>query len=317
MRIFLVVNPGSANGRTGRRWPEIRGQIRRTLGEVREAFTAGPMDAARITSEALREGYDCIVAVGGDGTLNEVANGFFDGGKAINPKAALGLLPRGTGGDFRRTLEWGVDLPSGLERLKGDATTTLDLGLVEFTSNSGERTSRYFVNVCSFGASGLVDREVSKASKLLGGKASFFLGTGRALLKYRDQKVQLALDSEPAQEVSLTTLSAANGRYFGGGMCVAPTAVASDGLLDVTLWSGYGISDFVLKAKALYNGSHVKLDGTRCVQCKSLSAVSGEEVLLDVDGEQPGRLPCRISVIPGAIRVKVAAGAQARPGKSG
>jgi YegS/Rv2252/BmrU family lipid kinase len=307
MKVFLVVNPGSANGQTGRKWPEIRGYIRRTLADFGEAYTTGPMDAARITRQALRDGYECIVAVGGDGTLNEVANGFYQGGKAINPAAALGLVPRGTGGDFRRTFDWNSDLTSALERLKGDATTSLDLGLAEFTSNSGERTARYFVNVCSFGASGLVDREVNSASKLFGGKTSFFLGTAKALLKYRDQKVQLALDSESPQEVPVTTLSAANGRYFGGGMCVAPTAVASDGFLDVTIWSGYGISDFIFKAKALYDGSHVKLAGTRCMRCKALAADSAEEVLLDLDGEQPGRLPCRISIVPGAIRLKVAA----------
>lgn len=90
-------------------------------------------------------------------------------------------------------------------------------------------------------------------------------------------------------------------------MCVAPEAAPSDGLFDVTLWSGYGLGDFILKAKALYDGSHVKLPGTRCFKCRKLAASSQEEVLLDVDGEQPGRLPCKLSILPGALRLKVAA----------
>ncbi|HZI10954.1 MAG TPA: acylglycerol kinase family protein, partial [Myxococcus sp.] len=106
MKTFLVVNPRSANGQTGKRWAEIGAQVGKALGDFGHGFTQGGMDAARITRQALEEGYECIVAVGGDGTLNEVTNGFFREGKPINPHAVLGLIPRGTGGDFRRTFGW-------------------------------------------------------------------------------------------------------------------------------------------------------------------------------------------------------------------
>ncbi len=125
------------------------------------------------------------------------------------------------------------------------------------------------------------------------------------LLQYKDQKIRFTLDAGATEELGVTTVAVANGKYFGGGMCVAPEADPHDGLFDVTVWSGYGFSDFILKAKSLYNGSHVKLPGTRVLRCKTLSAVSNEEVLLDVDGEQPGRLPCRLTILPGAIRLKV------------
>ena len=110
MRTFLVVNPKSASGETGRRWPEIHAEVLRTLGEADHAFTERPMHAAELTATALRDGYRRIVAIGGDGTVNEVVNGFFRHPGGVPPDARLALIPRGTGGDFRRTfgLEGGL-----------------------------------------------------------------------------------------------------------------------------------------------------------------------------------------------------------------
>ena len=97
MRTFFIVNPQSGNGRTGRRWFEASAQITRKFAHPEHAFTQGPLDAAVLAARALREGYDCIVAVGGDGTVNEVVNGFFDNGRPINPLASLAVMPQGTG----------------------------------------------------------------------------------------------------------------------------------------------------------------------------------------------------------------------------
>lgn len=306
MKHFLVVNPGSANGQTGRRWPEISAQISRAIGEFNHAFTSGPMDAARLAREALREGYECVSAVGGDGTINEVVNGFFQDGQAVNPKAILGVIPRGTGGDFRKTFEWDVELETATRRLASPSTQPLDVGLLEFVSNEGRTERRYFVNICSFGVSGLVDREVNTRSKALGGKLSFMLGSARAMMKYEDCRVKMTVDDGTPEEVDVTTLAVANGRYFGGGMKVAPEADPSDGIFDVTVWSGYSLMDFALKSRAIYDGSHVTFPGTRRLRCKKLHAEcpDGREVLLDVDGEQPGRLPCTMTILPSAIRLK-------------
>jgi YegS/Rv2252/BmrU family lipid kinase len=308
MRHFLVVNPGSANGETGRRWPELSAKVSAAVGDFAHAFTSGPMDAARLTREALQAGHECITAVGGDGTLNEVVNGFFDAeGKPLNPAAALGLLPRGTGGDFRKTFGWDGELESALARLRTKDVQPLDVGLLEYRAHDGRTATRYFVNICSFGVSGLVDQEVNKRSKALGGKLSFMIGSARAMLKYADKRVRVSWDGGAPEELDVTTLAVANGKFFGGGMKVAPLADPADGEFDVTVWSGYSILDFVLKSKAMYDGSHVAFSGTRTRRCKELVAdpVDGGEVLLDVDGEQPGRLPCRMSVLPGALKLKI------------
>lgn len=305
MKTFFVVNPHSANGSTGRRWASYAAVIARSLQDFGVEFTKGPMHARDIARTALLAGYECVVAVGGDGTINEVVNGFFDAGRPIRPTAALGVLPRGTGGDFRRTFEWDTDFELAVRRLKTPETRPFDVGQCDFIDLHGNPARRYFANVCSFGVSGMVDQEVARTSKALGGKLSFMVGSLKALARYRDRKVRVAFDAGPSQELSVTTLSVCNGRYFGGGMKIAPQADVSDGLFDITIWSGFGLSDFVLKNSAIYSGRHVELPGTQTKQCQRIHAESDEEVLIDCDGEQPGRLPCTMTVLPSAIRLKV------------
>lgn len=305
MKTFFVVNPKSANGATGKRWAELAATIARTLSDFGVEFTHGPMDAMRITRTAIKNGYECIVAVGGDGTINEVTNGFFEDGKVINPNAALGVLPRGTGGDFRKTFDWDLDSAAAIKRLATPDTRPFDVGQVDFIGLDGKPQVRYFANICSFGVSGLVDREVNNTSKAFGGTVSFMLGSFKALTSYTDQRVRVRFDGGPAEEVDVTTFSVANGKYFGGGMKVAPEADVSDGIFDITIWTGYGLKDFVIRSKGVYSGAHVNWKGTRQLRAKSVHAESDHEVLIDCDGEQPGKLPCTMTILPGAIRLKV------------
>jgi len=203
-------------------------------------------------------------------------------------------------------------LEQGFGAQEGRARAQQRLEHPEFLDRQIERTSvpdgrpaqRYFVNVASFGVSGQVDREVNRASKGLGGKATFFLASAKAMWRYRDQRVRLRADAGPWTEETVTTVAVANGQYFGGGMRVAPTADPSDGYFDVTVWSGYTLFDFAFKSRRIYDGTHVALPGTRTFRARLLEAESDEEVLLDVDGEQPGRLPVRVELLPGALRLK-------------
>ena len=306
LKTFLVVNPSSANGATGRRFPEILAEVRRAIGEVAHAFTDGPMQATHLTRKALEEGYELVVAVGGDGTVNEVVNGFLEDGKPLRAEAMLGIVPRGTGGAFRRVFGWSTRLDEAAARLRGEAWTPVDVGRIEFAGHDGARRARYFVNVASAGVSGLVDWEVNRASKLLGGKASFVLGTLRAMHKYRDRRLRVAFDDEPARELDATVLAVANGQFFGGGMWIAPDARHDDGVFDVTLWSGYQLRDFVLKGRAIYSGRHVDFPNTKRFRARRLRIEADEPVLIDVDGEQPGLLPVTIEILPGLLRLKVA-----------
>ncbi len=307
MKTFLVVNPRSAGGQTGKRWAELSAQVSKTLGTFGHEFTAGAMDAARIARKAIEDGYECIVAVGGDGTINEVVNGFFHEGRALNSQAALGVIPRGTGGDFRRAFGWELDLESALTRLATDKTEPFDVGLVEYISHQGQPEQRYFANIASLGVSAEIAHEVNRRSKALGGTLSFVWGTVKGMFGFQSPTVSLRSDSGEKQVLPINMVAVANGRYYGSGMCVAPNALTHDGLFDITIWTGYSLKDFIFRSKGIYNGDHITWKGTRILQCRSFEAeaVDGREVLIEVDGEVPGRLPVKMTILPAAIRLKV------------
>lgn len=301
-RVVFVINPSSGNGATARAWRAIAARLRDRIGDFGELYTTRPLEATELTRHALQDGADVVVAVGGDGTTNEVVNGFFDDqGKPLHPGAALAVLPRGTGSDFLRTFgrEHGVEALAA--RLQRARFVPLDLGCVSYVDDEGVPRRRHFANVASLGASGLIDRYVNRTTKALGGRVSFALGSLRGLLAWDDMQVRLRLDDGPWQEMPITCLAVANGQYFGGGMWIAPKAATDDGLFDVTAWSGYGLSDFVWKSRRIYDGTHLELPGTRTWRARKVEVVAEGECLLDVDGEAPGRAPATFEICPGAI----------------
>ena len=301
------MNPTSAGGRTGRHFDRVARAVKAAQGDFRAVFTTRQGEAVDIAREAARGGERMVVAVGGDGTASEVVDGLIDAGRVVEPEVLFGCIPQGTGGDLRRSLGWAATPEEAARALAVGVTVTCDVGLVEYTAHDGSARKRHFVNVSSFGVSGRVVRELARGGRLGGGKLTYTLASARALLGYRDQPVRWRVDGGEWTEERLTALAICNGRYFGAGMMVAPTARMDDGLLDVTAWKGLGFADFLTKRRMLYDGTHVKLPNTRCLRARVVEAepMEGAEVLLDVDGEQPGRLPARWRVLPGALRVRV------------
>jgi YegS/Rv2252/BmrU family lipid kinase len=309
MKPHLIVNPASANGRTGRHLDAIVRAVRDAVGEFECSFTRRRGDGSVLAREATRAGANLVVAVGGDGTASEVIDGLARGGEPLRPEVTFGFIPRGTGSDFRRTLAWPSDPGEAAQILSVGAEREIDLGLIEFTGHDGRAQVRHFANVAGFGISGRVVREVERGGKALGGKVSFMIASARVLAGWRDQPVRWRADGGPWREERVTALSVCNGRYFGGGMMVAPAARVDDGLLDVTVWRRIGLSDFILRKSMLYDGTHVRLPNTQTLRVRTVEAepLGGETVLLDVDGEQPGTLPARFTVVPGALRARVPA----------
>ncbi len=307
MKPFLVVNPASAAGRTGRHFDGIARAIRAALGDFECAFTRAPGDGVRLAREALDRGGRLVVAVGGDGTASEVIDGLTAEDGPRHPDARFGFVPRGTGGDLRRTLGLPEDVDSAARALASGNEAVIDLGRIEYAGPGGARQVRHFANVAGLGVSGVVSRRVNRGVKLPSGKLSFMLASARSLLSWADQPVRWRVDGGPWREERLTALSVCNGRYFGGGMQVAPGARMDDGLFDVVVWRGFGLSDFVAKRRMLYDGTHVTLENTRVVRARSVEAepIGDAEVLLDVDGEAPGTLPARFTILPGALRIRV------------
>jgi YegS/Rv2252/BmrU family lipid kinase len=302
----LVVNPHSAGRKTQRQWPQLRDLIRDEIGAFDERFTRGTGDATTLTREALRAGAKLVVAVGGDGTINEVVNGFYEGGQALAPDAAFAVVPAGTGGDFIKTLEVPNDVRGAAARIKHAEVHPIDIGRLSFVGADGRPAERYFINIASFGISGVVDRYVNQSSKALGGRLSFALATLRAGVAYKNAPVRLVLDGGTPREGRIYTVAIANGRFFGGGMKIAPKAALDDGQLDVITLADLTMADLLVHGLDIYSGKHLgnpKVEMHRARRIEA-SAVDGGEVLLDVDGEQPGRLPATFELLAGGLRIK-------------
>jgi YegS/Rv2252/BmrU family lipid kinase len=308
-RTVLVVNPSAQNGQLGRRWSELAADLRRELGTFEVAMTKAPGDATRLSREALESGAGAVVAVGGDGTINEVVNGFFDDDRPVAPDALLGMLPFGTGGDFRKAVPLPRDTREAARILARRRSRTIDVGHLELTGADRRPVRRIFINIASFGMSGLVDEYVNKASKRLGGRLSFMLATARAGLSYQNQRVRMVFDGDESAPVDVTvnTVAVANGRYFGGGMFVAPQAELDDGQFDVVALGDMGKLDFLRHGRKIYTGTHLGLDKVSQRRARVVRAepVGGDRVRLDVDGETPGLLPATFRILPGTVRLVV------------
>jgi YegS/Rv2252/BmrU family lipid kinase len=306
----VIANPSSAGGGLGKKWSGIASVIASNFGAFQHRFTQRPGDASRLTREVLQSGrFEMVVAMGGDGTIGEVVDGFFDEqGEPIAPDVAFGVLPYGTGGDFRRVIHAAKDLARGAAQLRGTETSQIDVGRLIYTDDEGNERTRHFANIASFGISAVVDRFVNEGSKKLGGRISFAIATVRAMRAYRPKRARLIVDDGPPEEVTLQTVAVANGQYFGGGMQIAPNAKLDDGQFDVVTMRPFAVKDLLLRGHLIYQGKHLSLTqyfsvarGRRVV---AEPVDPGDHILLDVDGETPGRLPATFEVLPGALKLK-------------
>ncbi len=307
-KTMAVVNPRSSNGKTGKGWPDFSKELARRVGAVDFRLTTFPGEATILTREALAKGYDLILSVGGDGTHHEVLNGFFDGTTQINPQAALAVITSGTGGDFRRTLGLEPGPHAALKLLDGEALRPIDVGRFSYFTHDGKPATAHFLNILSFGIGGLVDHYVNTTTKALGGRVSFFMGTLRAMMKYRPQPVRISLDGGPAMERTIHVCAVANGRYFGGGMFIAPQAELDDGQFEVVLLKDLSTARFVTMSSHIYSGTHVQHPNVEVHRASVIEAspvVPGDAVLLDVDGEAKGALPIKVEVLSKCLKLKV------------
>jgi YegS/Rv2252/BmrU family lipid kinase len=304
-RTVVVVNPNSQGGKLGKRWRDMADTLGRAF-PFDDVMTQGPGDATRLTRDALKAGAERVVAIGGDGTINEVVNGFFEDGVAVAPEASFALIPFGTGGDFKRTLGIPVPIDEAAAVIAANKRTKIDVGKLQLTGPDGGRVTRMFANIASFGVSGVVDRLVNESGKKLGGRLSFMLATARATLSYTNQRVQLVFDGTHRVEATINTVAVANGRYFGGGMHVAPHAELDDGMFDVISIGDLTFGEIVRSGRKLYAGTHLAMDKVSSRRARVIEAEPidpGAIVELDVDGEAPGRLPARFEVVPSALWV--------------
>jgi YegS/Rv2252/BmrU family lipid kinase len=302
-KTVFIVNPHAGNGSTGKEWPRIGNRARDLLGSFETCLTGGPGDATRITREQLFKGVDRVICVGGDGTLNEVVNGFFDENAPLRKDAVLGFLPNGTGCDFCRTIPIPAGLEASLDTIREDHIRTIDVGHIRYLDHQGNTCNRYFHNIASFGLGGEVVDRVNRTSKACGPFLTFIWGTLVSLFAYGKKRVSIRVDEGEEQTVDVLNIAIANGRYHGGGMLVAPDAVTDDGLFHVTVIGAMRLPLVFWHLPKLYLGGIERIRQVSMQTGKKVIASSEQRVLLDIDGEQPGTLPAELSIVPGAIKM--------------
>lgn len=299
---LVIVNPASRGGRTGRRFARLEPRLRDVLGTVEVERTRAPRDAVRIAREAVRAGVERLVVAGGDGTTSEVVAGVLEAG--LGGSVRLGVLPLGTGGDFARTLGVPRGLDQALGHLASGGTRRIDAGRLDYRALDGARRLTYFVNVASFGVSGLVDQLVSRTPRFLGGSTAFLLASLAALARHRPAPVCVRVDGEVVYDGPLVLAAAANGASFGGGMRIAPDARIDDGLFDVVVVGDLSRARLLANLPSLYRGRHLSHPGVHFRRGKTVEVETGSpDVFLDVDGEPLGTLPARFELLPGALTV--------------
>jgi YegS/Rv2252/BmrU family lipid kinase len=307
---LIVVNPVSAGGRTGRRWPAVRNALDQQGVSYDVHHTIGPHDATTATRVALSDGYQRIIAAGGDGTLNEVVNGFFTAdGAPLNSSAILGLLPSGTGGDFRRTVGLPTEPTALAAVLAANHTRQIDAGRIVYDDPA--TPPRQFINIADCGVGGEVVARVNRSGNKGGGVrgTAVFLGISlRALTTFGGRPVRLTLDGE-STEMEIQNVVVANGRCFGGGMRIAPAAELDDGEFDVIALPALGRLRTLLAVPSVYRGAHIRQPGVvvRRAVVVRVEPLDSRPLLFDIEGEQIGVAPATLTCLPGALRFCVAA----------
>ncbi len=308
----VIINPESGGGATRDAWPRIASDLATHVGAFNLVFTRGEGEGIELAAEAARKGAKLIVACGGDGTISEVANGILAAGTG----AELGILPSGTGGDFRRTIGIPTRSSDAARILGNGRTREIDVGKVTFISEAGASESRYFVGVASFGMSAEVIGRVkgtgpswlpAKAPKWLSGRVKFGVAMAEAAMKTGATRVVVQLDDDPARHMTVANICIANARYFGGGMKIAPDAKLSDGKFDVVSIGDLGAARIMANAPRIYLGAHLSMSEVGHVLARKIKARPldrNEVVQIEVDGELPGFLPATFQIIPKALRVR-------------
>jgi diacylglycerol kinase (ATP) len=304
-KIDVILNPASSGGRTGQKRPQILAALERHLGRAYALHvTQRPLEATALARETILAGSGLVIAVGGDGTIQEVVNGFFAGGLPLNPDCRLGIINAGTGRGFAQSLGLPDDLEGQCAGIAGGSTRPIDIGRAVFSDENGSPAERYFVNECQAGIGGEVVKKVHAGRKRLGGTLAFGLATLAAAWTYPNRTMTVAVDGAPPTTGKFIAVICANGSYMAGGMRLAPEAKVEDGFLDVLFMHEQTRSERLRNFPKIYSGSHIGSPKFSCFRGRSLSLSSEETVAFEADGELLGRLPCRVEVLPSVLRVR-------------
>ena len=300
----VIVNPAAANGRAGRTWFHAAQRLRARLGDAAVHLTDSPGHATQIARELAESGFDLMIAVGGDGTISEVANGILQSAQPLGPDIQLGILPVGTGGDLRRSLEIPADLDKAIEIIAHGQPFAMDAARASLVAAGGSKIERCFVNVASFGLGGDVAASAKNPLTVLGGKTAFLWATLKGVATFRGREVEIELDeSGSPQRYFVSNVAVGNGRYHGGGMQPCPRARMNDGLLDITVIEYMNPLEVLRNIHLLYSDDVYRLSKVHRLEARRLRARADQPMLVEMDGEPIGYLPLEVEILPRRLNV--------------
>ena len=295
-RAFVVVNPAAGGGRTARLWRSLRERLHQVGLEFEAAETSGRGSATALARKAVSDGWPLVVAVGGDGTVNEVVNGLIDPGG--RPPATLGAIMTGRGRDACRNLGIAADHGAAMLRLVHGDDVSLDLGAVSWQG----RAVRFFVNSAGAGFDAVV---AARAESIRGsGTVPYVLGIAGALRGHRPVPAAITLDGQPIWRGALTAAVVANGPHYGGGMRIAPAARPDDGQLDLVIVGDLRRAELLAWLPTVYWGAHLRNARVTTGRGRDIEIETDPAVPVHLDGEPVGVTPIRLTVRPRALRVR-------------
>lgn len=297
----VIVNPVAGAHSTHRKWPLISQRLREVGLSFDHEYTEGVGHAIELARAAANDGYRYLVAVGGDGTVNEVANGILS--STDLKRTTLGVVSTGTGGDFVRSVGIPRDYASACSLLTSQRRLLIDVGVVEYMS-AGKTERRFFVNGAGVGFDAEVVKATESLPKYFGGTVPYIGGLLRSLIGFKNKTVVLTV-GERVETKRILSIVVSNGCYFGGGMRVAPQAELGDGLLDVMTVDDMGRFELLKAFPTIYKGTHITHPKVRMEKATHITIESSGRVLVHADGELLGETPASFWLVPAALNIVV------------
>lgn len=298
----VIINPAAGANSTHHKWPSIHSLLKTSGISFDYQFTEGRGHGIEIARSAAGDGYRYVVAVGGDGTIHEVANGILQTRNAA--ETSLGVICTGTGSDLSRSVGIPHDYTQACSNLTSPRRITIDIGLVKYRKK-GQALERYFVNSAGIGFDATVVAATNQLPKFFGGTLPYVTGLVRTFLGYRNKTVTFKIGDRPSEKARVLSLVAANGKYFGGGMQVAPEAKLDDSLLDLIIVGDFGKLELLRIFPRIYKGTHLSYSKVRLEKDVRLDIESSQKIHLQADGELLGEGPVSFSILPRALNLVV------------
>ena len=297
----VIVNPIAGAGRTVRKWPQIMSLLKSIGLSFEYDLTEASGHAIELAKSAAKKGYELVVSVGGDGTINEIVNGLYNAGNIRD--VTLGIISTGVGSDFIRTIGIPRSYKEACQRLMNSRKLVVDLGVVEYVNN-GQITKRLFVNFAGLGFDAEVVKATTQRFKALGSTPSYLIGLLTTFVFYETKQVSLILDGQP-EERRVWTILMSNGKYGGGGMLAAPNADLTDGLLDVVVIGDLSKLNLLKSLPRIYKGTHLSHPKVTVKRAREIDIRPRQQMSLQADGELLGQSPAHVYMLPTMLNVVI------------